>query len=126
MSYANIAWIILGASLLFLFAAFNPSAMAFAARTPEARLEIIHKRQGLWVVSQYAFAIGAIVAALGYVIFARQIAAENALGGWLTLASGGMLAGALLWASTSTIAPAISRASLTAGSPIGPSSPIPC
>jgi hypothetical protein len=97
MSYTTIAWIILIGCLLFLFAAFNPASMAFGAPTPEAKLEIIRRYERLWVISQYAFGLGAVVAAAGYLLLARAGGPQAAYGGLLTLVSSGMLAGALLW-----------------------------
>lgn len=94
MSYTTIAWIILIGCLLFLFAAFNPSAIAFGARTPEARLEAIRNYERLWLISQYAFGLGAVLTAIGFFLFAR---AYGGGGGLLLPVSAGMLAGALLW-----------------------------
>jgi len=97
MSYTTIAWIILIGCLLFLFAAFNPSSMAFGMQGAEAKLEVIRRYERLWVISQYAFGLGAVVAAAGYLLLARAGGPQAAYGGLLTLVSSGMLAGALLW-----------------------------
>jgi hypothetical protein len=97
MSYTTIAWIILIGCLLFLFAAFNPSAMVFGVQGAQAKLEVIRRHERLWVISQYAFGLGAVVAAAGYLLLARAGGPLAAHGGLLMLVSSGMLAGALLW-----------------------------
>ena len=97
MSHSTIAWIILVGCLLFLFAAFNPSAMAFGAQGAAAKLEVIRRHERLWVLSQYAFGLGAVVTAAGYLLLARSYGPQSAFGGLLNLVSVGMLAGALLW-----------------------------
>ncbi|MCW5874142.1 MAG: hypothetical protein KIS88_05800 [Anaerolineales bacterium] len=98
MTYSKIAWIMLIGSSLFLLAAFNPSAMAFAARTPETKLDILNKLPRLWVVSQFGFGFGAILPAIGYLLLARgPYGANTPFPGILTAVSIGMLIGAGLW-----------------------------
>jgi hypothetical protein len=92
MSNSTIGWIILVGCLLFFAAAFNPSAMAFAARDAAAKLEILNRHRSLWVVSQWGFGLGALVAAIGFSLLARGSGSPL-----VALASYGMLAGALLW-----------------------------
>lgn len=98
MAYSKIAWILLIGSILFVLAAFNPSAMVFAALTPEAKLEILNKLPRLWVASQFGFGLGAILPAIGYLFLARSHYGLNTpFPGLLTAVSLGMLVGAGLW-----------------------------
>ncbi|MQC25893.1 MAG: hypothetical protein DWG76_00370 [Chloroflexi bacterium] len=92
MSNSTIGWVILVGCVLFLSAAFNPSAMAFGVQGAQAKLEVINRNSSLWVLSQYGFGLGAVVTAFGFVLLAR--AQGNALAGTVSY---GMLVGALLW-----------------------------
>lgn len=94
ISNSTIAWVLLTGCLLFLAAAFNPSAMAFPAAGAEAKLKIIREHHVLWVLSQYGFGLGAVVTAAGFVLLASAHAGGTRLVG---LVSYGMLAGALVW-----------------------------
>lgn len=98
MPYRLAAWTLLVGSLIFLFAAFNPSSMAvFPAATPEARLAAIQRYRSLWVISQVAFGLGAVIAALGYVLLARALGDRAVAMALPRAAALGMLFGALLW-----------------------------
>lgn len=98
MPYRLAAWVLLIGSLIFLFAAFNPTSMAvFPAATPDARLAAIQRHQSLWVISQVAFGLGAVIAALGYVLLARALGDQAVATVLPRTASLGMLLGALLW-----------------------------
>lgn len=94
VSNGTVAWVLLSGCILFLAAAFNPSAMAFAATGAEAKLRIIEEHRTLWLLSQYGFGAGAVVTASGFVLLASAHAAGNRVVG---LVSYGMLIGALLW-----------------------------
>lgn len=94
LSNSSVAGVLLSGCILFLAAAFNPSAMAFGATGAEAKLRIIEEHRGLWLLSQYGFGVGAVVTASGFVLLASAHAGGNRLVGLVSYA---MLIGALLW-----------------------------
>ena len=86
--------IIIG-SILFFFATI-PLGQVFREPSSQKRLELIEDNPTRWLVSQVSFSIGALVAAVGFVLFSLHIGAGQSR--WLTyLAASSFLVGAILW-----------------------------
>lgn len=90
------AWLFVIGAVLFLAAAFNPSAAVFAESDPAEKLAIIQNQQMLWDISQLLFGAGATVTAVGVVVLAGRWMGTSA---GIPLLAGGlaMVLGALLW-----------------------------
>ncbi|NTW44109.1 MAG: hypothetical protein HGB14_06665 [Anaerolineaceae bacterium] len=57
-------------SILFLVSAFLPISRVYALPTPEKKLALINQSRKAWQVSHFLFFIGALLVAIGVVVFA--------------------------------------------------------
>ena len=60
-------------SILFLISAFLPISRVYALPTPDKKLALINQSRKAWQVSQILFFIGALLVAIGVVVFAFSI-----------------------------------------------------
>lgn len=91
-----VAWLWIAGALLFLVAAFNPSAAVFGQTSAEGRLEVLRGRSTLWTLSQLLFGAGASVTAVGVVLLGFRLLNTSA-GIPLLVGGGAMMVGAALW-----------------------------
>lgn len=90
------AWLFIVGTILFIAAAFNPSAAVFAQSDPANKLEIIQNQRTLWSLSQGLFGAGATVTAVGVLVLAGRWMSTSA-GVPLLVGGLAMVVGALLW-----------------------------